>query len=97
VTGLLSYFQGRLFSSSDVQRGKPSPDLFLYAADQMGADPSSCAVVEDSRHGVMAGLAAGMSVFGYSPEIDLDDIPGIAVFRRMSDLIGLLDSRSGLS
>ena len=49
LTGLYTRFVGRIFSASDVARGKPAPDLFLHAANRMGADPSECAVVEDSR------------------------------------------------
>jgi HAD superfamily hydrolase (TIGR01509 family) len=69
VTGLLERFGGRLFTSSQVQRGKPAPDLFLFAAEQMGFAPGCCAVVEDSRPGVEAGVAAGMAVFGYAGSV----------------------------
>ncbi|KAA5606289.1 HAD family hydrolase [Roseospira marina] len=65
VTGLLSAFEGRLFSASMVTRGKPAPDLFLYAAEQMGVAPDRCVVVEDSEAGVTAGQSAGMRVFGF--------------------------------
>jgi HAD superfamily hydrolase (TIGR01509 family) len=66
LTGLLPLFEGRLFSAVEVERGKPHPDLFLHAARRLGATPARCAVVEDSRHGVAAGVAAGMTVFGYA-------------------------------
>lgn len=69
VTGLLERFCGRLFTASQVQRGKPAPDLFLFAAEQMGFAPGRCAVVEDSRPGVEAGVAAGMPVFGYTGSV----------------------------
>ena len=67
ATGLLERFEGRIFSALDVPggRGKPAPDLFLHAAERMGFDPATTAVVEDSEPGVEAGLAAGMRVFGY--------------------------------
>ena len=65
-TGLLDRFDGRLFSADDVEHGKPAPDLFLHAAAVMGAEPALTAVIEDSAHGVAAGLAAGMSVFAYT-------------------------------
>lgn len=72
LTGLLQFFTegelpARLFSAEAVGRGKPAPDLFLHAAQIMGYAPSSCVVVEDSRAGVAAGVAAGMSVYGYAP------------------------------
>lgn len=66
LTGLLPRFEGRIFSADDVRDGKPAPDLFLHAADQMGVDPARCIVVEDSRFGVQAARAAGMRVLGYS-------------------------------
>src|SRR5580700_8073663 len=47
VTGLLSKFENNIFSASDVAHGKPAPDLFLYAAQQMGYSPECCAVIED--------------------------------------------------
>ena len=60
LTGLYERFDGRIFSASEVANGKPAPDLFLYAAARMGADPADCVVVEDSRYGVEAARAAGM-------------------------------------
>jgi HAD superfamily hydrolase (TIGR01509 family) len=64
--GLLSYFERVLFSAEQVQRGKPAPDLFLFAAERMGAAPAACVVIEDSVPGVQAGLAAGMRVLAYA-------------------------------
>jgi HAD superfamily hydrolase (TIGR01509 family) len=66
ATGLLPLFEGRLFSATEVPRAKPAPDVFLHAAARMGAEPSSCLVVEDTVHGVAAGCAAGMTVFGFA-------------------------------
>ncbi len=66
VTGLAHHFGPDVFSSFMVERGKPAPDLFLYAAKAMGAEPGHCVVVEDSVAGVTAGKAAGMSVIGFT-------------------------------
>ena len=66
LTGLRDRFDGRIFSAVEVTRGKPAPDLFLHAAARMGAVPARCAVVEDSVPGVRAGVAAGMTVFGFT-------------------------------
>ena len=55
-TGLIKYFGGNLFSFEQVKNGKPAPDLFLFAADQMSAEPARTLVVEDSKAGVMAGV-----------------------------------------
>lgn len=75
--GLLSRFSDTtIFSSADVDRGKPAPDLFLHAATVMGADPSRCVVVEDSATGVQAALAAGMTVYGYAGMTPADRLAG---------------------
>ncbi len=66
TTGLLSSFEPHLFSAQMVEHGKPAPDLFLYAAERMGAEPSRCVVIEDSAAGIQAGLAAGMRVLGFA-------------------------------
>lgn len=66
-TGLSGYFSGNIFSTSDVARSKPHPDIYLHAANSMGvADPTRCLVVEDSPLGVSGGVAAGMTVFGFA-------------------------------
>ncbi|MEV5908312.1 HAD family hydrolase [Streptomyces chartreusis] len=67
TTGLDRYFdEGRVFSSQDVGRGKPAPDLFLHAAERMEIAPTRCLVVEDSPLGVQAAVAAGMDVYGFT-------------------------------
>ncbi len=66
ATGLLTRFEGRRFSSEDVAHPKPAPDLFLHAAERMGAAPSRCVVVEDSPLGVRGACSAGMTVVGYT-------------------------------
>jgi len=52
-------------SSEEVPRGKPSPDVYLRAAELLGADPSRCVVLEDARHGIAAAKAAGMHCIGF--------------------------------
>jgi HAD superfamily hydrolase (TIGR01509 family) len=64
--GLLAHLERVLFSAEQVRRGKPAPDLFLFAAERMGAAPAGCVVIEDSVPGVQAGLAAGMRVLAYA-------------------------------
>ncbi|MGC8919567.1 HAD family hydrolase [Streptomyces sp. PG2] len=67
AAGLDRWFEeSRIFSSQDVGRGKPAPDLFLYAAERMGVPVERCAVVEDSPLGVRAAVAAGMDVYGFT-------------------------------
>jgi HAD superfamily hydrolase (TIGR01509 family) len=65
LTGLAAHFDSRLFSSQMVERGKPAPDLFLYAAERMQADPRRTLVIEDSISGVTAAKTAGMTVWGF--------------------------------
>jgi beta-phosphoglucomutase-like phosphatase (HAD superfamily) len=65
MTGLSKYFGTRLYTSQMVKRGKPAPDIFLYAAAAMRADPHRTLVIEDSVSGVRAGKAAGMTVWGF--------------------------------
>jgi HAD superfamily hydrolase (TIGR01509 family) len=65
-TGLYARFKGRIYSSSEVARGKPFPDLFEYAAAQMQVAATHCLVVEDSVPGVQAALAAQMPVAGHA-------------------------------
>jgi HAD superfamily hydrolase (TIGR01509 family) len=66
LTGLMSRFEGRLFSVTEVAHAKPAPDVFLHAAERCGVSPVACAVVEDTPIGVAAGVAAGMTVYGYA-------------------------------
>jgi HAD superfamily hydrolase (TIGR01509 family) len=66
ITGLLSRLDPHLFSSTMVERGKPFPDLFLFAADTLGHVPGRCVVIEDSPAGVQAAVAAGMTPVGFS-------------------------------
>jgi HAD superfamily hydrolase (TIGR01509 family) len=65
LVGLGHRFAARIFSATEVPRGKPAPDLFLYAAERMGTDPARCVVIEDSVPGVLGAAAAGMTVLGY--------------------------------
>ncbi|MET9881934.1 HAD family hydrolase [Streptomyces sp. NPDC006430] len=92
-TGLYERFAGRIHSATEVERGKPAPDLFLHAARRMGVAPSACVVVEDSRPGVEAARAAGMRSFGYAGGLtaaaDLAG-PGTVLFTDMRELPGLL-------
>jgi len=65
--GILDAFAGQIFSGQDQPRTKPHPDVYLAAAAALGVDPTRCAVIEDTVTGATAGVAAGATVFGYSP------------------------------
>ncbi|PTV97195.1 HAD superfamily hydrolase (TIGR01509 family) [Rhodobacter aestuarii] len=66
IAGLTGRVGPRLYTASQVQNGKPAPDLFFLAAQEMGADPARCLVIEDSLNGIRAGLAAGMEVWRFT-------------------------------
>jgi HAD superfamily hydrolase (TIGR01509 family) len=90
--GLLERFEGRIFSATDVERGKPAPDLFLHAAREMGAAPGRCVVIEDAVAGVQAGRAAGMDVLGYTALTDPQALraEGARTFASMDELPALV-------
>ncbi|MEU4088116.1 HAD family hydrolase [Streptomyces aureus] len=92
TTGLDRWFdEGRVFSSQDVGRGKPAPDLFLHAAKTMGVRPEKCAVVEDSPLGVQAANAAGMDVYGFTAMTPPERLTGATqLFSDMGQLADLL-------
>jgi HAD superfamily hydrolase (TIGR01509 family) len=92
TTGLDRWFdEGRIFSSQDVGRGKPAPDLFLHAARRMGVAPERCVVVEDSPLGVQAAVAAGMDVYGFTAMTPAAKLAGATLlFSSMKELAGLL-------
>jgi HAD superfamily hydrolase (TIGR01509 family) len=66
VTGLLDKLEPHIFSATMVDEGKPAPDLFIYAASQLGVDNNACIVVEDSPAGIEAAKRAGMRVLAFT-------------------------------
>ena len=103
--GLMPYFRGRIFSGHELPRSKPAPDVYLAAAAHLGVAPARCAVVEDTVPGVTAGVAAGATVFGYSPPEAGHDVPealrragAVVLFSDMAQLPALLGTsrRGGL-
>lgn len=99
VTGLAERFAGKCFSGAMVARGKPSPDVFLLAAERMGFRPGDCIVVEDSINGVRAAVSAGMTVLGFTgashclPALEgrLRELGCREVFSEMENLIPLIE------
>jgi HAD superfamily hydrolase (TIGR01509 family) len=91
LVGLYERFAGRIFSATDVENGKPAPDLFLFAAQQCAVKPERCVVVEDSQWGVQAARAAGMAAIGYAGGLTgAAALAGVAtvVIEEMADLPG---------
>lgn len=93
LTGLRPLFGPEaLFSAYAVARGKPFPDLFLYAAASMGAPPARTVVVEDTSIGVRAGVAAGMRVLGFAADADPAALreAGAEPFARLAEVPAML-------
>ena len=92
LTGLLPHLRDRLFSGEDMERGKPFPDLFLKAAQTMGAAPEDCVVIEDSATGLKAAQAAGMKALAYmaNPHHAPADLSGGHAFDDMRQVPALL-------
>lgn len=89
--GLIDRFKGHIYSSQDLARPKPAPDLYLHCAQSLGVDAAECVVIEDSPTGARAAKAAGMRCFGYAPHgSSALEATGAQVFRDMDTLPQLL-------
>ncbi len=101
TSGLADLFEGRVHSASQVKRAKPAPDVFMFAASQMGADPADCLVIEDSVAGVTAARRAGMTVVGFLGGGHVTEGHGerltaagaVELFDRMDDLGRVIETR----
>lgn len=93
LTGLQAFFGEHIYSAYDIQKWKPLPDLYWFAAQKLNVEPSQCAIIEDSLPGVEAGLKGGFDVFAYCPdekqEQNFKQI-GAQVFSQMDQLKSLL-------
>lgn len=91
---LMGFFDGRVFSGHEMPRSKPAPDVYLAAARHLDVPGHQCLVIEDTTVGVTAGVAAGATVWAYSPQPVGDAALLLAgasqVFRRMADVPELL-------
>jgi beta-phosphoglucomutase-like phosphatase (HAD superfamily) len=105
-THLYDRFAPNIFSSSQVLNGKPAPDLFLFAAEQMNVPPENCLVIEDSVAGIAGAIAAGMPVFGFHGGSHcqegyggkLQDAGAAMIFddmRQLPDLIARIGRKAG--
>lgn len=92
VTGLLSFFENKIFSCYAIQKWKPEPDIFLWAAKTMGFKPEECLVIEDSMSGVRAAKAGGFDVFGFTAHDYNDELKTEATntFNNMNLLLGMI-------
>lgn len=91
-TDLLPYFEDKIFSCYTIQKWKPDPDVFLWAAKTMGFLPQECLVIEDSITGVEAAIKGGFDVFGFTAHDYNKDLKKVATktFSDMSLLINLI-------
>ncbi|MFA5327006.1 MAG: HAD-IA family hydrolase [Prolixibacteraceae bacterium] len=94
TTNLLAKFENRIYSSYDIGSWKPNPEIFLYAAKEMGYEPNKCAVIEDSLAGVKAAKAGGFDVFAFANERNKKTMQelGATVFFDMNELYELLQN-----
>lgn len=93
LTGLDGLFaESARFSAESVSRGKPAPELFLYAAEAMQAEPANCVVLEDTPSGVTAAVSAGMRALGYVADSDEPAMrdAGAEMMHSLAELPGLL-------
>ena len=108
LTGLLPFFAPHIYSAEMVARGKPFPDLFLHAADRMGATPATSLVIEDGVAGVEAARAANMRVLGFVGGSHCDPAYADRLYRagaehvfsdmrELPELISLKNPNNGLS
>ena len=96
--GLRHYFDDRVFSGYETPRSKPFPDVYLAAMESLGVAAARCLVIEDTVTGVQAGVAAGATVWGYSPPEAGHDAPApllaagaAAILTDLAQLPRLLD------
>ncbi|PWH83449.1 HAD family hydrolase [Algibacter marinivivus] len=92
ITDLLPFFEGNIFSCYAIQKWKPEPDIFLWAAKTMGFIPSECLVIEDSVSGVKAAKTGGFDVYGYTEHDYNNELETLVnkTFGSMDDLLGML-------
>lgn len=92
ITGLLPFFEGNIFSCYAIQKWKPEPDIFLWAAKSMGFKPNECLVIEDSVSGVKAAQFGGFDVYGYTEHDYNNELEALATktFDSMNVLLGML-------
>lgn len=80
LTGLLPYFEHKIFSCYTIQKWKPSPAVFLWAAETLGFKPEECVVIEDSLTGVQAAKTGGFDVIGYTAHDYNDELKSETTF-----------------
>lgn len=92
LVGLMPYFENKMFSCYTIQKFKPEPDVFLWAAKTMGFKPNECVVIEDSLLGVQGALKGGFDVFGFTAHDTNNELEGLCTktFDDMRMLLNML-------
>ena len=92
LTGLLPYFENKIFSCYSIQKWKPDPSIFLLAAKTMNVSPKECLVIEDSLLGIEAANRGGFDVFAYTEHDHNNELPekATASFDKMGNLIKMI-------
>jgi len=92
LTGLLPYFEDNIFSCYTIEKWKPEPDVFIWAAKTMGFKPEDCVVIEDSLTGIQAAKAGGFDVFGFTAHDYNNELEAEATttFNSMEKLLELI-------
>jgi HAD superfamily hydrolase (TIGR01509 family) len=99
VAGLAAPFGDHVYVSSMVARPKPAPDIYLFAAEKLDANPADCIVIEDSPAGAAAAKSAGFQAIGYAPAETFDAMTstGARVIRSMEDLPGAIVAMAAMA
>lgn len=92
LTGLLSHFENRIFSCYTINKWKPDPAVFIWAADVMKFKPNDCLIIEDSLTGLKAAKNGGFDVYGYTAHDYNNELESLATktFNDMSHLLSII-------
>lgn len=77
----------RLVTADDITRGKPDPQPFLIAAQQLGVDPQQCLVVEDAPSGITSGQAAGCATLALTTSTPAGELHADLVVATLADVV----------
>lgn len=94
LTGLEGYFD-RLISATQVKEGKPAPDIYIYACEQLGLVPAECLAVEDSPNGVLSAYRAGCRTVMVPDQTEPDEELKKYLYARadsLTDILGLIEA-----
>ena len=96
LTSLAHFFGSHVYSATQVEHGKPAPDLFVFAAQQLGIHPKDCVVIEDSAAGVRGAVAAGTFTIGYCGATNPEELQSLGAHpvQHMHEVYSLLRQKT---